>query len=84
MVLSWNGSLTVGSKQKIKMETQNIMASLYSLKVSSSHTGVFHCPLVWLIGFSIMSPCWVKSISFTVNSNLIILVNVQRLHENGK
>ena len=76
-------SLTVGSKQKIKIETQNIMVSLYPLKVSSTQNkGVpfsycFDHPVQYyyisMTGYNLSS---------TDNSNLIILVELQRLHEN--
>ena len=39
------------------METQNIMASSYPLKISCNQTMEFHSPLVWLMEFSIISPC---------------------------
>ena len=48
-------SLTVVSKQKVKMKTWNTMAPSYHsalLKIRESHLS-----LVWLMEFSIISPC---------------------------
>ena len=41
----------------MKMERQGIMASAYPLKVSSAQTRELYSPLVWLVEFSIISPC---------------------------
>ena len=67
------------------MKTQNIMASSYALKVSSTQNNkdpFFSASLahgVWYY-ISMIGESW----SFSNNSNLIILVDIQRLHENSR
>ena len=51
---------SVGSKQKIKMDTRNTMASSYHSKDRILKTWEFHFSLVWVIEFSIICPCFGK------------------------
>ena len=66
------------------METQNIMASSFPLKDSSTQNkgSPFSSCLAQGVWYYISM--FGKSQSFTDNFNLIILVEVQQLHENGK
>ena len=43
-----------------------------------------HFSLAWVIELSIIFSCLSKSQSFSNNASLPILVDIQRLHENGK
>ena len=76
-------SYTVVSKQKIKMRTRNTMAPSYHSKVTSTQNkGVpfFSC---LAHGVSYFISIFGLSHSFSDNSSLPIVVDVQRLHENG-
>ena len=69
-------SLTVVSKQKLKIKSRNTMA----------HSWHFHESIFLLFGSwsMVCISMFGLSQSFSDNSNLIILVDIQRLHENGK
>ena len=83
--LSSSCSLTVGSKQKIKIETQNIMVSLYPLKVSSTQNKGVPFSSCFDHGVQYYYISMTEyNLSSTDNSNLIILVELQRLYENDK
>ena len=75
---------SVVSKQKIKKKTRNTMASSYHAKVTSTQNkGV---PLFFCLGHGVYYYIFLfgKSQSFSDSSYLIMLIDVQRLHENGK
>ena len=77
-------SLIDVSKRKRKMKTWNTMAFSYRTKATSienKRVPFFAC---LPHGVQYLSPCLGFSQSFSDNSNLIILVNIQHLHEKGK
>ena len=71
-LLSYNVSK---HKNKNTMKTQNTMACSYHSKVTSAQNKGAPFSPVWVMEFSIISSC---------SSKVIILVEVQRLHENDK
>ena len=75
-------SLTVASKQKIKMEKRYTVTLSYHSKVySKQRSPIFLMLGSWNVVFISM---FLLSPSFSDNCNLIILVDIQRLHENSK
>ena len=76
-------SLTDASKQKINMKTQNTMALSCHSKLTSTQK---ESPILLLFGSwsTVFISMFGLSQRFSDNSSLIILVNIQRLHENGK
>ena len=66
--------LIIGSKKNYNWKHHS--------RVSSTQKWESHFSLVWFMEFSIISPC--LSQIFSNNSNPAILIDVQRLHENGK
>ena len=66
------------------MKTPNTIVSSYHSKVSSTQNMRVpsHFSLAWVMEFNIVSPCSGKV--FSGSSNLTNLVDLQRLHENGK
>ena len=76
---------TVGSKQKIKMNSQNTMASSYNSKVGSTPSnGVPFFPCLCHGKWYYITSCLRKGKLFADNSNLTNLFEVQSLHENGR
>ena len=65
-----HASVLLVPNTKIKMNIPNASVSSYHSKVMSS--------LVWVMEFSITSPCFGKGILFPDNSNLRNLVDIQR------
>ena len=68
---------TVGSKQKIKMNSRNAMASSYNSKVgSTTSNGVPFFPCLCHEKWYYISPCLGKGKLFADNSNLTNLFHV--------
>ena len=75
-------SLTIVSKQKIKMEKRYTVTLSYHSKVySKQRSPIFLMLGSWNVVFISM---FLLSQSFSDICNLIILVDIQRLHENSK
>ena len=65
-----HASVLLVLNKKIKMNEPNATVSSYDSKVRSS--------LVWVMEFSITSPCFGKGIFFSDNSNLTNIVDIKR------
>ena len=77
--------LTVGSKEKYKNQPSEYQSiSIHIQKSGLLKTWKSHFSLVWIMEFTIISPCLGKGKRFYENSNLINLVDTQRLPDNGK
>ena len=76
---------TVGSKEKYKNQHSEYQGiSIHIQKSGLLKTWKSHFSLVWVMEFTIISPCLGKGKRFYENSNLINLVDTQRLPDNGK